>query len=300
MRRTVLMLVAVIGVLASSCGGAATDSTRADVSAGSESRSTTVATTTVPASSTTIAASVESPDRNVLLLDQLSNGEADPAWSGLSDDEKIALAQELCNLADTYPSGTDLIIGLWSNRDTGLQIGPEMVGNLAAAVWTVEYCSTTAQRTVIGELVAGMAHPLFAMRIFCDSTDLGTESEELYGITAFYICPDGTALESLAEVVTPQGRALFTFEGAINLCVDVESFSYLYGETWVAPLRAAAADIDDDYRAVLAEAVEGTWNTVECDDFLAVIGAADFGGAVIADLGYREASYDELQEILNE
>jgi hypothetical protein len=300
MRRTVLILVAVIGVVASSCGGTATDSTRADLSADIQPRSTTMSATTVAVSSTTIAASVQRPDRNVPLLGQLSSREADPAWAALSNDEKIALAQDLCDLADTYPSVPDLAIGLWRDRDTGLQIAPEMVGNLIAAVWTVEYCSTTPQRAVIGELGAGMLHPLFGMRTFCDATDLGAESEELYGITAFYVCPAGTALESLAEVETPRGRALLTFEGAMNLCVDVESFSYLYGETWVAPLRAGASEIDDEYRTGLAEAVEGTWNTVECHDFLTVIGAANLGGAVITDLEYRELSYEELRGLLNE
>lgn len=267
---------------------------------GQPAAASTSTTGSLNASTTATTTAVVSPDRNVLLLEQLSRREADPAWGNYSDDEKIALAQALCDLADTYPSASEFAIGLWRDRDTGLPIGPEMAGNLSAAVSIAEYCSTANQQTVIDEFAVEVLHPLFGMRTFCDATDLGTESEELYGITAFYVCPDDTALDSLAEVETPRGRALITFEGAMNLCVDVDSFSYLYGETWVAPLRAAASGIDDDYRATLAEAVEGTWNTVECDAFLAVIGAADLGGAVMADLGYREASYDELRDLLNE
>lgn len=268
---------------------------------GQPAAASTSTTGSLNASTTTTSTAVVSPDRNVLLLEQLSRRETDSAWGSYSDDEKIALALSLCDLADTYRSASEFAVGLWRDRDTGLPIGPEMAGNLTAAVSIAKYCSTANQQTVIDEYAVELLHPLFGMRTFCDASELSAEDMDRYGITAFYECrDDNIALHSLAETGSPRQRAMYTVWGVVGQCATLDEVSYLRGDLWVAPLKPEASTVGADYRADLARGLDGVWNTVECRSFFDSLGGANVGGAVMFDLSTLDGTYEELTALLNE
>ena len=295
-RRTIFN-VALASVLIASCSGDGlapeVEDIAEPVAASTSASAATVVDEPVPVDAT--------PDaKTVALLGILASQSSHRDFSAWTDAELIAVADRMCEFADASDSGADMASS-FSEFGEAQGLHPEMAGNLLAAVHVSRYCATDMLRTTVREATEALSDPLFGMRTFCDASELSAEDTDRYGITAFYECrDDNIALHSLAETGSPRQRAMYTVWGVFGQCATLDEVSYLRGDLWVAPLKPEASTVGADYRADLAQGLDGVWNTVECKSFFDSLGGVNVGGAVMFDLSTLDGTYEELTALLNE